>query len=282
MNFWSIEVFSILEPHGTIAFQERHLLFVAVPLILLVVIPVFILTFIVAVRYREGNTKAKFTPNWESNRVEEFIWWVIPFLIILILGTITWQSTRALDPYKPLVSNKQPVNIEVVSLNWKWLFIYPGQGIASVNRLEFPKDTPINMQITADSPMNGIWIPQLSGQIMAMPGMVTQLHIAANNVGSYQGQSSNFSGAGFASMKFKAVAVSDTDFQGWVNQVRQSPNVLTDSSYANLRKPSRDNSVAYYRLANDTLFTTIVDNYKIPGGIFTEQIGLNQDQKTQF
>ena len=179
----------VLVPKGTIAKKELDLLVTATLLMLIVVIPVFVLTFTIAWKYRASNTKAKYTPDWDHNRAIETVWWAIPFVLILILSVITWQSSHELDPFKPLASSKQPITIQVVALQWKWLFIYPEQHIATVNYVQFPVDTPVNFVITSDAPMNSFWIPQLGGQIYAMAGMSTQLHLMATDPGSYNGSS---------------------------------------------------------------------------------------------
>ncbi len=159
----------------------------------------------------EIQRQKSMTPIGDHNVGIELVWWAIPFAIVIALSGITWTSSHDLDPYKPIISATPPITIEVVALDWKWLFIYPQQGIATVNMVEFPAQTPINFVITADAPMNSLWIPQLAGQIYAMPGMSTQLHLESFSVGTYDGSSANLSGAGFSGMKFKAHAVSQAD-----------------------------------------------------------------------
>ena len=162
----------VLEPRGTIAAHEKHLMLITVLLAGIVVLPVFGMLFAFAWRYREGNArKAKYSPELAGNRAAETVWWLIPSIIILILSVVAWNSSHALDPYEPIASNVKPLNVEVVAMDWKWLFIYPDQRVASVNSLEIPVNTPVNFTITADAPMNSFWIPQLGGQIYAMPGM---------------------------------------------------------------------------------------------------------------
>jgi cytochrome o ubiquinol oxidase subunit 2 len=160
--------FAVLDPKGLLAFQERRLLFITLMLSLLVVIPVFSLTIYIAWKYREGNTKSKYAPHWDHDARLEFAWWAVPIVIITILATITWQYTHRLDPSKPISTTNQAVNIQVVALQWRWLFIYPDEKVASINYMPIPVNRPINLQITSDAPMNSIWIPQLSGQIYAM------------------------------------------------------------------------------------------------------------------
>lgn len=261
----------ILNPKGLIAEKEYDLLVFTTLLGFVIVIPVFILAIAIAWRYREGNTKAKYTPNVSGNRIAETIWWGIPILLIAILSVVTWTSTHDLDPHKPLASNVKPVTIQVVALDWKWLFIYPEQKIASVNFVQIPIDTPINFVITADAPMNSFWIPQLGGQIYAMAGMTTKLHLNATEVGDYKGSSANISGEGFSGMKFIARASSQEEFNSWVNVVKSSPEHLTDAGYAALAQPSIDTPVTYYAAAADSLYDTILMKYMMPHASSTEQ-----------
>lgn len=264
--FISSHNMGVFNPKGIMALAERNLIVTATLMMLVVVVPVFILLAVFAWRYRASNTKAKYTPDWQSNTTLEIIWWTIPTIIIIALGTITWRSSHTLDPFKPLESNIPPITIEVVALDWKWLFIYPEQNIASVNFVQFPKDTPVNFKITADAPMNSFWIPQLAGQIYAMAGMDTKLHVMATEVGEYRGLSSNYSGAGFSGMKFVAKASSREEFDQWVGQVRQSPNTLNFNEYDRLREKSRNNPVSYYSSVEDSLYGKIIMKYMVPSG----------------
>jgi cytochrome o ubiquinol oxidase subunit 2 len=231
---------------------------------LLIVVPVFVLTFWIAWRYRAGNTQAKYTPNWEHNATEEFIWWAVPSIIVIFLASITWTSSHRLDPYKPISGEHSAMTIQVVALDWKWLFIYPVQGIATVNFVEFPTDTPIDFHITADAPMNSLWIPQLAGQIYAMPGMMTELHMITNLPGDYRGTSANFSGPGFSGMTFTARAVSSNDFDSWVRGVRTSSSTLDMQAYTGLSAPSANDAVRYYANVAPKLFESIVMRYMSP------------------
>ncbi len=252
--------FSVFDPKGLIATEERGLIIHAVLLMLIVVIPVFILAFTIAWRYRAGNTKATYTPNWENSPMEELVWWAVPLEIILVLGALTWSSTHELDPYKPLDSTSTPLTVEVVALDWKWLFIYPSLGIATVNQLYLPVGTPVTFDITADAPMNSLWIPQLGGQMYAMTGMVTKLHLVANEAGDYQGRSANFSGDGFADMHFTAHAISPKDFTTWATNTKQSGAVLDQASYSSLVKPGTTTPQSYVLNGND-LYNSIVTKY---------------------
>ena len=231
---------------------------------LIIIVPVFLLTIIIAYQYRAGNTGSRYTPNWEHNKIEEFVWWGVPTIIIIALSVLTWNSTHALDPYRPIVSTHAPITIQVMALDWKWLFIYPKEGIATVNFVQFPVDTPVHFEISADAPMNSFWIPRLGGQMYAMSGMVTSLYLLANNVGDYRGSSANFSGAGFAGMKFFARASTEEEFAQWVSIVKKSSEVLDNATYTALRHPSTDEPIEYYGLVHPDLYMNIVNSFMQP------------------
>lgn len=255
---------AVLEPSGFVGAKEADLIITSSLLMLIVVIPVFILTWIFAWRYREGNPKAKHTPDWEHNTIAEYCWWGVPLVIIVILAVIAFKSSYELNPFQPLESKKKPLVIQVVALEWKWLFIYPEQGIASVNLVQFPAETPINFEITADAPMNSFWIPQLGGQIYAMPAMRTKLHLIANEEGRFRGVSANLSGDGFAGMTFTAVATSEEAFQTWVSSVAQSSKSLGSAEYERLLEKSQYDPVSLYRLTEPKLFDKILMKYMVP------------------
>ena len=253
----------VLNPKGIIADQQRNLLVFTVMLSLLVVIPVFTLLAIISWKYRAGNTKAVYRPDWGNNKWLELAWWGIPCIIIFILSVVTWTSSHELDPYRALQSDKKPVNVQVVALQWKWLFIYPDYNIASVNELRIPNQIPINFTITSDAPMNSFWIPSLGGQIYAMSGMSTKLHLMADKEGTYKGSSANISGEGFAKMKFATIASSQSDFDAWVKKAQISATSLNQSSYDELAKP-KAGAVTYYSLSTPNLYDTIVMKYMMP------------------
>ncbi len=254
----------VLNPKGAIAADEKQLLIDAVCLMLIIIIPVIILTLFIARRYRASNTKAKYSPNWGHGTLLEAGWWVLPIIIIAVLGTMTWRTTHSLDPYRPIESNVPPLNIQVVSLQWRWLFIYPQQNIATLDFVEFPVNTPISFSVTSDAPMNSFQIRQLAGQIYAMNGMKTELHLIANQTGDYEGRSVNFSGPGFADMTFVARVVSQNDFNNWVRSVKASPQQLTLPAYTQLAAPSQDHSVQLYSSAAPDLFNHIIMSYMGP------------------
>jgi len=255
---------AILQPAGPIAEKERNLMGFTILLAAIVVIPVYTMTVLIALKYREQNhdkQKVKYSPEWDHSRVFETIWWGVPIVIIGILSVVTWNSSHALDPYKPLASSVQPITVQVIALDWKWLFIYPNQHVASVNLIEMPVDTPVNFQITSDTVMNSFWIPQLSGQIYAMPGMSTQLHLMASRTGSFYGSPANIAGSGFARMNFTAQAVSATDFNQWVHTAQNSSKQMNMSAYNELSKPSDDNPVVLYSHVTGGLYTNMVTKY---------------------
>jgi cytochrome o ubiquinol oxidase subunit 2 len=254
---------AILFPKGIIALKERNLLFIIQALMLLVVIPVYILTFVFSWKYRADNHKAKYDPDLVDNRIAEYIWWGLPLVMTLIIGVLTWIKTAQLDPFKPIESNKKEKIIQVVALQWKWLFIYPEEKIASVNFMQIPKDVPIRFEITADAPMNSFWIPELGGQIYAMPKMRTLLYLIANEGGDFRGSSANLSGSGFADMHFITRVSSEVDYDKWVESVKQSSKTLDTEVYDQLAVPST-NSPEIYQLEDNTLFDQIINKYMYP------------------
>lgn len=253
---------TLLDPKGQVGLDERNLIITATLLMLLVVVPVIVMTFLFAWKYRASNTSATYTPKWNHSTKIEIAVWAVPVMIIIALGYVTYKSTHALDPYKPLESDVKPVTIEVVALDWKWLFIYPEQGIATVNKIVFPAHTPINFKITSDAVMNSFFIPALGGQIYAMAGMQTKLHLIANQNAEMDGISANYSGAGFTGMKFKATATTQEEFDAWVSEVKKAPKKLEQAEYAALAKQSQNNPVELYSSVTPNLFQTIVDKYE--------------------
>lgn len=249
---------ALFDSKGFIAAEEGVLIIQATLMMLVVVVPVLVLLFYFAWHYRASNKNARYMPNWEHSKMDELVWWAIPFEIILVLSALTWSSTHALDPRKPLESNVAPITVQVVALPWKWLFIYPELGVASVNTLHIPTDTPINFKITADAPMNSFWIPELGGQIYAMTGMVTELHLIANESGTFKGLSANYSGEGFADMTFNVHANPKEAFDLWVAQTRQSSAALDSPAYALLAKPSTMTEAGYYGSVAPIIFDSLL------------------------
>ena len=235
--------FVVLDPSGDIAIQQRDIVLISVALMLLIIIPVMILTVVFAWRYRATNTQASYDPDWHHSTQLELVIWAAPLLIIICLGALTWMGTHLLDPYRPLdriaadtvrEDHHEPLEVQVVALDWKWLFIYPEQGIASVNELAAPIDRPLTFRISASSVMNSFYIPALAGMIYAMPGMETKLHAVINEAGTYRGISANYSGAGFSGMHFRFHGLSDADFAAWVEKVKSGGGELSRSVYLDL------------------------------------------------
>lgn len=254
----------VLEPRGSVGEQQRNLIVFVLASSLLIIIPVYAMLFGFAWRYREGNRKkARYSPELAGNRWAEAVWWLIPGAMIAILSVITWNTSHALDPWRPLASRGKPLSIQVVALQWKWLFIYPDQHVASVNFFEVPVGTPVTFHVTADAPMNSFWIPQLGGQIYAMPGMSTQLHLMADQAGDYHGWSANISGDGFARMTFTARADSPADFAAWAKRAGAAKTHLDVAAYDRLAKPG-ESPVAYYSSPQSDLYDRIVMKYLVP------------------
>ncbi|NVH75613.1 ubiquinol oxidase subunit II [Paraburkholderia sp. JPY432] len=251
----------ILNPKGSVGLAERDLIATSVWAMLIVVVPVILMTLFFAWRYRASNRNAEYKPGWTHSTAIEVVVWTIPALIILFLAVLTWKSTHELDPYRPLESQVKPINVEVVALDWKWLFIYPDLGIASVNQLAIPVGTPVNFRITSDTVMNSFFIPQLGGQIYAMAGMQTRLHLIADHTGDYAGLAANFSGKGFSDMKFRTLASSPEEFNAWVEKVRASSDRLDMDRYHAVSEPSEKNPVRYFSTVDPKLFNNIIAKY---------------------
>ena len=258
----------LLHPSGYVAAQQGQLIVISTLLMLLIIVPVIALTLVFAWRYRARNTAAPYTPEWDHSIQLELLIWSAPLLIIIALGALTWIGTHTLDPYRPLtrIDATRPVpagtellNIEVVALDWKWLFIYPDLDIAVVNELAAPVDVPIRFKITSSSVMNSFFIPALAGQIYAMPSMETTLHAVINRAGEYEGFSANYSGAGFSNMRFKLLGMSAADFDSWVRKAKVDGTELNRSVYLQLEQPSEREPVRRYRTVAPDLFDAVVN-----------------------
>ncbi|MCM3342553.1 ubiquinol oxidase subunit II [Paenibacillus sp. MER TA 81-3] len=248
----------VLDPKGPIAEQQRDLMIISTILTSLVIVPVLILTVIIVWRYRDRTgRKAKYAPDWEHSTKLEVIWWGIPIIIITVLGLITIKGTYALEPSKPLESDKKPLTIQVTSLDWKWLFQYPEQGIATVNAVNFPEGVPIRFEITADSPMNSFWIPQLGGQMYAMSGMAMTLYLQADERGEYWGSGANFTGKEFAKMYFDVKSTSQEEFDQWVSEVKASSPALTLEGYQQLAEPAASDVKTYSAFPEGLFYMTV-------------------------
>lgn len=258
----------VMNPSGDVAAQQSHLVTVSTLLMLLIIVPVIALTILFAWRYRQSNKTAKYEPDWDHSTRLELIIWGAPLLIIIVLGLLTWISTHTLDPYRPLQridaqravsTSVKPLEVQVVALDWKWLFIYPEQGIATVNELAAPVDVPVRFKITSSTVMNAFYIPALAGQIYAMAGMETQLNAVINKPGEYEGFSSNYSGAGFSDMRFKFHGMTQADFDKWVQDNKASGDKLDRANYTVLEKPSIKEPVRHYASVDADLYDAIVN-----------------------
>ncbi|MFI5001703.1 MAG: ubiquinol oxidase subunit II [Reyranellales bacterium] len=252
---------AILDPKGPIALAERNLLFDAFAVMLVVVVPVIVMAIFFTWRYRSSNREARYTPAWSySGRIDAVVW-LVPALIVVVLGVLLWRGTHKLDPYRPIDASLQPLEVQVVAQDWKWLFIYPEQDIAVVNQLAFPSRRPLSLRITSDTVMNSFYIPALAGQIYAMAGMQTRLQLLADAPGTFVGRNTQYSGGGFADQHFEAIAAEPADFDAWVAKARQSSDRLDAATYAKLAERSRRHPITYYSTVEPNLFDTIIGKY---------------------
>jgi cytochrome o ubiquinol oxidase subunit II len=249
----------VLDPKGPIAAADREILLNSLGIMLAIVIPVILATLGVAFWFRASNERARYRPNFAYSGRLEMLVWSIPAMTVLLVGGVAWVGAHDLDPGKPISSTVRPINVQVVSLDWKWLFIYPEQGIASVNKLVVPVGTPISFELTSSSVMNSFFVPQLGSQIYTMAGMATRLHLQADHLGSYAGFSAMFSGDGFPDMRFTVDAVTDDGFAQWVRQTGEAGSVLDKQAYADLVKPSKAVVPFTYRAVAPDLFGGIVN-----------------------
>jgi cytochrome o ubiquinol oxidase subunit 2 len=250
-----------LDPGGPIALAERNLLFAVTGLVLIVVIPVFVLTFWFVWRYRASNSTAPYTPEWSFSAPLDAAIWLVPALIVSVIGYFVWTETPRLDPYRPIAHAAAALEVEVIAEDWKWLFIYPEQNIASVNQLVFPSDRPLRLKMTSDTVMNSFYIPGLAGQIYVMAGMRTHLNLLANGPSDFTGRNTQFSGDGFPDQHFAVRAATPAEFEAWVAQARRSPDKLDAKAYGALAKPSRKVPVKFYSGVEPDLFAKIIGKY---------------------
>jgi cytochrome o ubiquinol oxidase subunit 2 len=255
----------LFDPKGPIGEAERFIIIAAIVLMLIVVIPVFVMSFWFSRKYRASNAKATYMPKWSYSRKIDLVVWLVPVAIITALGYLAWSGSHRLNPYKPIDPGVKPISIEAVSLDWKWLFIYPDHHIATVNELVFPAKVPLSFKITSDTVMTSFFIPQLGSQIYGMAGMQTRLHLVAAEPGVYYGQNQQFSGRGFSDMYFKAIAVSPEQFEAWVQKTKQSPDKLDLARFEALAKPSLGYPVTYFSSVERDLFDHVIRKYKPMG-----------------
>lgn len=264
----------VLNPAGDIALQQRNLIYISTLLMLVIIVPVIALTVWFAWHYRESNSKAEYDPKFHHSTGLELVIWSIPLLVIICLGALTWSSTHLLDPFrrldriaegKPVDRKLAPMVVQAVSLDWKWLFIYPEQKIASVNELVLPVDREVRFDLTSTNMMNTFYAPTLAGMIYTMPGMRSQVHAVLNRPGEYQGLSANYSGAGFSDMRFRLRGLAQGEFDQWVRQTQATSVPLTTADYLKLEAPTQKHPVQWYSAAPDGLFDRIVNRCVKPG-----------------
>jgi len=266
----------VLNPSGDIAAQQGNLVIVSTLLMLLIIVPVMILICLFAWRYRKANTSAKYEPNWDHSTKLELMIWGAPLLIIIVLGAITWIYTHLLDPYRPLsridqhrpvAAGVKPLEIQVVAMDWKWMFIYPEQGIATINEVVTPIDVPVRFKLTSSTVMNAFYVPALAGMIYTMPGMETQLNAVMNKVGVYDGFSANYSGAGFSQMRFKYHGVSQGDFDAWVEKTRGATGALTRAEFVLLDKPTTKHPITHFGNVDKGLYDLVLNRCVVEGSV---------------
>ena len=257
----------VLDPIGPVAAQEKQLLINSTAIMLAIIIPTMIATVAFAWWFRRGNAKAEYRPDWEYSGAVEMVVWGIPILTIMLLGGIAWIGSHNLEPSKPLVSDKPPLKVEVVSLDWKWLFIYPDQGIATVNQLVVPSGTPVSYRLTSATVWNVFWVPQMGTMIYTMPRMTTRLNLQADRQGSFNGLSGHFSGDGFPGMQFQVRSVPAEQFAMWAQGSRGKGAVLDGRGYAELSKPSSYVKPMTYGAVAPGLFDAIVANRAPPNPV---------------
>lgn len=266
----------VLAPAGDVAARQRDLLVISTLLMLLIIVPVMVLIVVIARKYRADNPDAEYRPDWAHSTKLEFVIWSIPLLIIVTLGALTWVNTHLLDPYRPLErigadqpvpAEVKPLQVQVVALDWKWLFIYPEEGIATVNEMAVPVDRPVEFTLTSATVMNSFYIPAMAGMIYAMPGMQTKLHAVFNYPGEYKGIASNYSGWGFSGMHFQAIATDQAGYEAWVEQARAAGGDLDRNRYLELEAPSENVKPMHFGKVDPLLFARIVNMCVEPGKI---------------
>lgn len=262
---------SFMDPQGPIAAAQKAHFIKVIAITMIAVGPVLVLVPLMLWRYRYRNTKARYSPNWEFSGPLDLVMWGVPFLIIIALSTQLWHSTKALDPYKPISSPLPALEVKVIALDWKWLFLYPEQGIGSIGELVFPAGRPVALTLTSDTVMQSFMISALAGQIYVMPGMQTQLQVLADAPGVFEGENTQFNGFGFVAQKFKAKAVTDADFEAWTASVRSDGIPLDMSSYATLAIPSTPTQ-AHTALATDAMPPAILYFNPVPPDLFSTVI----------
>ena len=255
----------VLDPKGPIALAERSILINAMVIMLAIIVPTIIATLGFAWWYRAGNERATYRPTFAYSGRVELVVWSIPFLTIIFLSGIAWIGSHQLDPAVPIASDKKPLEVQVVSLDWKWLFIYPEQHVAAVNQIVVPAGTPVHFSLTSSSVWNSFFVPQLGSQIYTMRGMTTQLNLLADKEGSFFGLSTHFSGDGFSDMKFDLRATSASAFEAWVNTAQSSGTALDEAAYTALAKQSTADAPKTFKAVDPDLFAKVVNGQLAAG-----------------
>ena len=265
---------TVLDPAGDVALQQRNLIIFSTVLMMLIVVPVIVAALVFAWRYRATNESATYEPDWDHSTQLELLIWSAPLLIVICLGAATWTGAHLLAPYRPLgriqkgvavPAGMRPLEVQVVALDWKWLFIYPEQGVATINELVAPVDRPIRFRLTASSVMNTFYAPTLAGMIYAMPSLETKLHAVVNRPGNYWGMSAHYSGAGFSHMRFRFFARSEQGFDDWVARVRAGGGALDRATYLKLERPSEKVAAMRFAAADPRVFDLVVNQCVHPG-----------------
>ena len=251
----------LLDPKGPVGETQRFLIIAAIALMLIVVTPVWLMAVWFSRRYRASNNAATYAPKWSESARIDLVIWLLPIAIIMALGYLAWTETQRLDPYAPIAVNAPPIHVEAISMDWKWLFIYPDQGIAVVNELAFPVDVPLSFRPTSDTVMTSFFIPRLGSQIYAMAGMETRLHLLANEPGVYAGQNQQYSGSGYSYMNFQAIATPREDFEAWVQRVKQARKKLDLREYERLARPSLGQPITYFSSVTPNLFDDVIRKF---------------------
>ena len=251
----------VLNPKGPIADAQRGLMIDAFTVMMIVVVPVIVMGLLFAWRYRASNRTARYEPTWAYSAKIDAVVWLVPALIVIAVGLLVWRSTHKLDPYREIASDVPPLDIQVVAQDWKWLFIYPEQGIAVVNQMAIPSGRPISLRITSDTVMNSFYVPALAGQIYAMAGMQTRLQLLADQPGKFVGRNSQYSGGGFSDQFFEVTSMTQADFDAWVAKAKQAPAKLDAATYAALAAKSRLNPITFYSGVEPKLFDSIIYKY---------------------
>jgi cytochrome o ubiquinol oxidase subunit II len=266
--------FVVLHPAGYVAEQQRNLVLASTGLMLLIIVPVIVCTLVFAWHYRATNEKAVYDPDWHHSTQLEVLIWTAPLMIIIALGALTWIGTHTLDPFRPLSridakrevpAGVEPLQVEAIAMDWKWLFLYPQYGIATVNDLALPVDRPVAFKITATDVMNTFYVPTLAGMIYAMPGMETKLHAVINKPGDSEGRSAHYSGAGFSNMFFKFRGLADKDFDAWVAKAKQDGTDLSQEAYLKLSEPTEAEPARYFKSYAEGLYGKVLGLCPRPG-----------------